>query len=336
MAHIVLVPMSALSHGAGRSYALEREALDGFDVKFEECPASEREFVCSASRASAVYVRGVNVTRPMIEALEACRAILVGSVGVEYIDVEAATEKGIPVVNCPDTFTEEVADHTMMLLLAAHRRALEQDGLARSGRWQEGRKRLLEVPRLRGLNLGLIGFGRVARAVAARAKPFGLRVLACDPFVDEATMIAADVEPVALSELLPRADFISLHLPEVPATAHILAAQQLRQMKRTTIVINTSRGSTIDEEALAHSLREGAIAGAGLDVFVLEPIPTDSPLLGLTNVILSPHNGSASSRFEPARRRRIGQELALALGGMRPMSCVNPEVLFRSGLKQWR
>ena len=124
-------------------------------------------------------------TRRMIEALDKARVIALGTVGVDYVDVAAATEKGIPVTNCPDTFIEEVADHAMMLLLATHRRAIEQDRMVREGRWTEGRPQLLQVPRLMGQTLGFIAFGRVARAVAERAKPFGLRLMAYDPFLDE-------------------------------------------------------------------------------------------------------------------------------------------------------
>jgi D-3-phosphoglycerate dehydrogenase len=332
----VLVPVTAPSTEVGSRYAFEMEALTGFDVEFMECHASETEFVSVAERAHSVYVRGVRLTRGMIAGLDECRVIVVGSVGVDHVDVDAATERGIPVANCPDTFTEEVADHAMMLLLSVHRRALEQDQLVRTAQWNEGRERLLQIPRLRGQTLGLLGFGRVARAVASRARGFGLRVITCDPFVDEAIMVKADVEPVCLSDLLTRADYISLHVPDTPATRGLLGEAQFRQMKAGTVIINTGRGSTIVEAALIKALDLGWIAGAGLDVFAVEPLEPENPLLTMTNVILSPHNASASARFDPARRRRVGQELGLVLGGWWPMSCVNPAVLSKSGLRPWR
>lgn len=334
--HRILVPASSPSIDVGDRYALELEALAGMDVVFEECSKLEEGFVGVAQGASAVYIRGIKMTAPMIEALDRCRAIVLGSVGVEYVDLAAASAKGIPVTNCPDTFTEEVADHTMMLLLATHRRVMEQDQLVRAGRWSEGRGRLLKIPRLRGLTLGFLGFGRVARAVAERAKAFGLRTVAYDPFVDEQVMVMRGVDPVSLSELLSASDFVSLHLPETAATRGLLGETQFRTMKPGAIVINTGRGSTIVEQDLANALKRGWIAGAGLDVLEVEPPSIQSPLLRMSNVVLSPHNASASTRFDPARKRRVGQELALVLSGRWPLSCVNPEVLATSDLRQWR
>jgi len=275
-------------------------------------------------------------TRRMIEALDKCRVITLGTVGVDYVDVAAATEKGIPVTNCPDTFIEEVADHAMMLLLAAHRRALEQDRMVREGRWTEGRPQVLQVPRLQGLTLGFIAFGRVARATAARAKPFGLRLMAHDPFLDELAIADHGVEPASLADVLSKSDFISMHLPATPEAVGFLKEHHFRQMKKTAIFVNTGRGSTVVESALIKALQEGWIAGAGLDVFEIEPVKAENPLLKMSNVILSPHNASASARFDPARKRRVGQELGLVLRGKWPMSCVNPTVLPASGLKRWQ
>ena len=234
----------------------------------------------------------------------------------------AATEKGIPVTNCPDTFIEEVADHAMMLLLATHRRAIEQDRMVREGRWGQGRPQLLQVPRLMGQTLGFIAFG--------------LRLLAFDPFIDELDISARAVEPASLSEVLSRSDFISMHLPATPEAVGFLKEAHFRQMKPNAIFINTGRGPTVDEPALIKALQERWIAGAGLDVLQTEPPRPDNPLLKMPHVILSPHNASASSRFDPARRRRVGRELALALSGRWPMSCVNPTVLPGSGLSRWQ
>lgn len=333
---LVLVPVVAPSKEVEGRYSYEMEALADIGAEIVECRASEDDFISAAKGADAVYVKGVRITRRMVEALDRCHVIALGSVGVDYVDMDAATEKGIPVTNCPDTFTEEVADHTMMLLLAAHRRALEQDRIVREGRWEEGRQQLLKVPRLMGQTLGLIGFGRVARAVALRARPFGLRVMACDPFVDEGTITAAGAEPASLAEVLSSSDFVSLHVPATPQTNNMLDERRFQQMKRTAVVINTGRGSTVVESALVKALQEGWIAGAGLDVFAVEPISAGNPLLTMANVILSPHNASASARFDPARKRRVGREIALVLSGKWPMSCANPAVLPGSGLKRWR
>ena len=329
----ILMPAGAT---AGGDYAYEMEALAALDAVIVECPSTEAGFITAAKGADAVYCKGVKISRAMIEALDRCRIIALPSVGVDYVDVAAATAKGIPVTNCPDTFIEEVADHAMMLLLATHRRAIEQDRMVRGERWSEGRPQLSKVPRLMGMTLGLIAFGRVARAVAERAKPFGLRVIAYDPFVDELVISSCGVEPASLPDLLSRADFVSMHMPATPEAKGFLQEQHFRQMKPSAIFINTGRGPTVNEAALIKALQEKWIAGAGLDVLEIEPPKPDNPILKMPHVILSPHNASASARFDPARKRRVGQEIALVLSGRWPMSCVNPTVLPASGLKRWQ
>jgi D-3-phosphoglycerate dehydrogenase / 2-oxoglutarate reductase len=332
----IVTPAAASFTTAGGGYAYEMEALESLGAEIVECPATPEAFISAARDADAVYAKGMKFDQQMIRALDKCRIIALGSVGVDYVDVAAATEKGIPVTNCPDTFIEEVADHAMMLLLATHRRAIEQDRMVREGRWGEGRPQLLKVPRLRGQTLGFIAFGRVARAVAERARAFGLHMLAYDPFLDELGISALGVEPASLSEVLSRSDFISMHLPATPEAVGFLKEQHFRQMKPNAIFINTGRGPTVTESALIKALQEKWIAGAGLDVLQVEPAKLDNPLLKMPHVILSPHNASASARFDPGRKRRVGQEIALVLTGRWPMSCVNPTVLPGSGLRRWQ
>ena len=332
----ILTPAGLSFSNSGGGYSFEMEALEGLDAEIFECAANEAAFIGAAKDADAVYAKGMKFTRAMIGALDKCKLMALGTVGVDYVEVAAATEKGIPVTNCPDTFIEEVADHAMMLLLATHRRAIEQDRMVREGRWTEGRPQLLQVPRLMGQTLGFIAFGRVARAVAERARPFGLRLMAFDPFLDELAISAHGVQPASLSEVLSQADFISMHLPATPEAVGFLKEQHFRQMKKNAIFINTGRGPTVTESALIKALQEKWIAGAGLDVLQVEPAKPDNPLLKMPHVILSPHNASASARFDPGRRRRVGQELALVLSGRWPMSCVNPTVLPASGLRRWQ
>jgi D-3-phosphoglycerate dehydrogenase / 2-oxoglutarate reductase len=332
----ILTPAGASFTTAGGGYDHEMEALEGLGAEIVECPATEEGFVGAAKGADAVYAKGMKFSSPMIQALDKCRVIALGTVGVDYIDVAAATAKGIPVTNCPDTFIEEVADHAMMLLLATHRRAIEQDRMVREHRWGEGRPQLLQVPRLMGMTLGFIAFGRVARAVAKRAAPFGLKLMAYDPFLDELAIAATGVQPASLSEVLSSSDFISMHLPATPEAVGFLKEHHFRQMKKNAIFINTGRGPTVNEAALIKALEEKWIAGAGLDVFEIEPVRQGNPLLNMPHVILSPHNASASARFDPARKRRVGQELALVLTGRWPMSCVNPTVLPATGLRRWQ
>lgn len=332
----ILTPAGASFTVAGGGYEYEMEALEGMDAEIVECPATEPAFIAAAKDADAVYAKGMQFTKPMIEALEKCRVISLGSVGVDSVNVAAATAKGIPVTNCPDTFIEEVADHAMMLLLATHRRAIEQDRMVREGRWKEGRPQLLQIPRLMGMTLGFISFGRVARQVAKRARAFGLHMKAYDPFIQEIVLSDYGVEPASLSEVLSTSDFVSMHVPATPEAQGLLTEKHFRQMKKTALFINTGRGPTVDEPALIKALEEKWIAGAGLDVFEIEPPSQENPLLRMPHVILSPHNASASARFDPARKRRVGQELALVLSGRWPMSCVNPIVLPGAALKRWQ
>src|SRR6266699_7346758 len=185
----IVTPKGASFTVAGGGYGFEKEALDPIGAEIVEAPANETEFIAPARNADAIYAKGMPITKAIIDALENCKVITLGSVGVDSVDVKAATARGIPVTHCPDTFIEEVADHAMMLLLAAFRRTIEQDRMVREGKWREGRPALLKIPRLNGQTLGLIAFGHVARAVAKRAKPFGLRVIAYDPFIEELVMI---------------------------------------------------------------------------------------------------------------------------------------------------
>jgi D-3-phosphoglycerate dehydrogenase len=334
----IATPAGASFTTAGGGYGYEMEALAGLDAEIVEGPADEDGFIRFAQDADAIYAKGMKFTRKLIEALpEKCRAIVLGSVGVDSVDVAAATARGLPVTNCPDTFIEEVADHAMMLLLSSFRRTIEQDRMVREGRWREGRPALLQIPRLMGQTLGLIAFGHVARAVAKRAKPFGLRIMAYDPYIEELVMAEHGVLPATLEEVLSQSDFVSMHAPATPEAEGMLTEKHFRMMKKTAIFINTGRGPTVQEAALIKALQEGWIAHAGLDVLEVEPPGNNNPLLGMTNVTLSAHTASASARFDPARKRHVGRELALVLRGKWPMSCVNPAALQNSTkLQRWQ
>ena len=333
----VVTPAGVTYTGPGAGYDYELEALTPIGAEIVEIGAkSDEEFAAAARDADALYAKGRPITKRIIDGLDRCKVITLGSVGVDSVDVAAATAKGIPVTNVPDTFIEEVADHAMTLMLATFRRLVVQDRMVREGRWKEGRPQLLQIPRLMGLTLGLIAFGHVARAVAMRARPFGVRILAYDPYIEELVMSPYGVEPASLSELLQKSDIISMHAPATPEAYHLLKEEHFRMMKPTALFINTGRGPTVDEPALIKALEQGWIAGAGLDVLEQEPPATVNPLMKMENVILTAHVASASARFDPARRRRVGQELALVLNGQWPRSCVNPSVLERGDLKRWQ
>lgn len=333
----IATPAGASFTTAGGGYDLEMEALDGMDAAIVEVPADEDGFIAAVGDCDAVYAKGMTFTGRMIAALpDRCRGVVLGTVGVDYVDVAAATARGIPVTNCPDTFIDEVADHAMALLLAGHRRIIEQDRMVREGRWRDGRPQLLQVPRLMGSTLGFIAFGRVARLTATRARAFGLNLMAYDPFIEELVIHEHGVRPSTLEEVLRTSDFVSMHAPATPQARAMLTEKHFRTMKPTAWFINTGRGPTVDEAALIRALEQGWIAGAALDVLEVEPPRQDNPLLRMPNVVLSPHNASASARFDLARKRRVGQELSLILSGRWPMSCVNPTVLPGSSLRRWQ
>lgn len=259
------------------------------------------------------------------------RAIITCTTGVDPIDLEAATQHGVMVGNTPDLCIEEVADHTLMLLLSCYRRLPRTVHQARSQ--APTREVAIDVsehwPRLRGQVAGLLGFGNIARAVATRCQAFGLRVVAYDPYVDPSLAAELGVELLGFEDLLEAADYVCVHLPLNPATLHCLNAEAFARMKPTAFVINTARGPIIDEPALVNALKSGQLAGAGLDVTEVEPIAHDNPLLEIPNALLTPHSAGYSqqaSRWGPESALRCA---AAVIQGGRPRSVQNPGVLKR-------
>ena len=281
---------------------------------------------------------GVRITRDIIEQLDKAVVIGLASVGVDMVDVEAATDHGIVVTNAPDAFIEEVADHTLLLLLAGWRRFRRIEAMARTeGEWHKSRPLLNNFPPLRGMTLGLVAFGNVATSVARRAKAFGLNVIAHDPYVSSLRMAAEGVQPMlSLEELLERSDFVSMHAALNEETHHLIGADELARMKDTAILINTSRGGTVDGDAVAEAIASGSIAGAALDVLEQEPPDLNHPLFALDDVIINSHVASASSMMRAASETRAAREISLVLKGRWPMACVNPTVLPKVELERWQ
>ena len=318
-------------------YALELEALAPIADIVEVGGTDAETFAAGARDADAIITSwGIKFDREIIGQLQNCVVIGVGSVGVDMVDIAAATEAGIVVTNVPDVFIEEVADHTMMLLLAAGRRIKMMERTIQSGDWHQARSILEAAPRLMGQTLGLFAFGNIARCTARRAAVFGLRVIAHDPYVSELTMSEAGVEPVGFKELLERSDYLSIHAPLNDETHHRFDAAAFAQIKPTAVLINTARGPIVDESALIDALASGQLAAAGLDVLETEPAHPDNPLLGMDNVVLTPHIAPATSRMRPETRRRVGREVALVLRNRWPLSCVNPTVLPKVALERWQ
>jgi len=311
----------------GEPLYIERNTLEKIGATIVEADCSSDEtFIEAAEDADALLIHGgvIKVGRKVIESLKKCKIITLPTVGFDNIDIPAASENGIWVTNTPDVFIEEVADHTMTLLLACWRRLITQDQMVRTGRWTEARPMLNQYPRLKGTTLGFVAFGNIPRAVSKRVRPFGINMLAYDPYRSELDMIGYGVEPVTeLSELLARSDFVSAHLPSTFETDRMITEEAFKQMKKSAIFINTGRGATVDEAALIRALQEGRIAFAGLDVFEKEPIDPQNPLIKMENVILTAHVASASARMPVEARRRAAREIAMVLRGMPPMSPVN-------------
>jgi D-3-phosphoglycerate dehydrogenase len=221
--------------------------------------------------------------------------ILRTGTGTDNIPVDAATRLGIVVANTPEATMHQVAEHALGLLFAVTRRIAVQDRLVRQGIWD--RYRAWPDWHLAGQTLGLIGFGRIAQLVARKASGLDLRIIACDPALDAAMMAGRGVEKASLDDLLARSDFISIHVPLSEKTHHLIGERELRLMRPRAVVINTARGELIDQGALIRALSEGWIAAAGLDVLEPEPPAPDDPILGLDNVVLTPHIASYSDIF---------------------------------------
>ncbi|GAB4436107.1 MAG: D-glycerate dehydrogenase [Anaerolineae bacterium] len=246
------------------------------------------------------------------------------AVGVDNIDLAEATRRGIPVGNTPDVLTETTADFTFALLMAAARRVVEGAAFVRAGKWQTWGPTLLLGYDIHGATLGVVGFGRIGRAVARRARGFEMRVIFYDPNAGDDAEARSLGESVDLDTLLRESDFVSLHTPLTDATRHLIDAAALEQMKPTAILINTARGPVVDHDALFHALRDRRIAYAALDVTDPEPIPMASPLLELENVIVTPHIASASQATRGKMAQMAAANLIAGLKGDRLPYCANP------------
>jgi D-3-phosphoglycerate dehydrogenase len=314
--------------------ARELAALDDMEIELRTGPCpTEDDLIELARDADAVLISSREpITRRIVANLPRCKVITRHAVGIDHIDLDAATEHGIVVSHVPDYCTAEVADHAMALILTLNRRIVDFDRDLRRGAWVEHRHlmdRILRgpIPPLREQTLGLVGIGRIGSAVAARARPFGLTIVAADPYVDPAAIRERGAEPVALDELLQRADIVSLHCYLSPETRGMIAEREFGLMKPSALLVNTARGPIVDIPAVTRALQERRIAGAALDVVDPEPLPADSPLYELDNVILTPHAAYYSERSVEVVREEALKETLRVLRGQRPRTVANPAVL---------
>ena len=248
------------------------------------------------------------------------------AVGFDNIDVKECTKRGILVCNTPGVLTETTADLAFALLMAAARRIPESENLLRKGQWATWSPMLLTGMDIFGATLGIVGFGRIGQAVARRAKGFSMKVLYAGNRARPDLEASLGVERADLEHLLRRSDFVSLHVPLTDRTRGMIGKEELDIMKPTAVLVNTSRGQVVRERDLYMALKEGRIFSAGLDVFETEPLPLDSPLRELKNIVLLPHIGSASTTTRTKMAIMAARNLLQALRGERPEHLVNPEV----------
>ncbi len=303
--------------------AREVLAKIGANILLAEKPTPEG-IMKAARQADAVLVTYAKITAEMIGQMSRCRIIARFGIGVDNVDIAAATGAGIVVTRVPDYCVDEVSDHTMALLLALVRKIPFANSLVNGGRW--GMPAVVPIHRLRGTVLGLVGFGKIPQLLAPKAKAFGIQVVAYDPYISESIMSAAGVEQVDFAKLLKVCDYVSIHTPLLPETHHLFNADAFAQMKPTAYLINTARGPIVDERALAHALDTGQVGGAALDVLSSEP-PVDSALFGRDNVILTPHMSFYSVESLVELQTKAAEEVVRVLTGQMPLHPINPEVL---------
>jgi glyoxylate reductase len=250
------------------------------------------------------------------------------AVGFDNVDIAEATRRHIPVGNTPGVLTDTTADFAFALLMAAARRVAEGDRFSRAGRWKTWGPRLLLGQDITGATLGIIGMGRIGKGMAKRARGFDMRVLYYDPNCLDSMSFSGEISArcVNLDTLYAEADFVSIHTPLTEATYHLVNAEAFRKMKPTAILINTARGPVVDPDALYHALAHGQIAGAALDVTEPEPLPLESPLLKLENIIIAPHIGSASVATRDKMATMAAANLIAGIKGERLPHCANPEI----------
>lgn len=319
----------------------ERQVIaeaEDFDAELRAVPTENFEPPIDEIRdADALLITSRNnVSRELIEQMPNLKVISKYAVGLDHIDLDAATDHGVVVTHFPDYCTNEVADHAMALILACNRRVVELDRDLREGAWTQGEHHtdaILRgpVPALRELTLGIIGYGRIGRAVARRAAPFGLKIIAADPYVDPSTV--GDIELVPLDELLGRADLVTIHAPLTQETRGLLGEAELNLLKPTAFVINTARGPIIDMQAATDWAKANPQGGLALDVVDPEPLPKESPLYGLPNVILTPHSAYYSLKSVEILREESLLAALEVLRGRQPRVVANPAVLDRLDLE---
>jgi D-3-phosphoglycerate dehydrogenase / 2-oxoglutarate reductase len=311
-------PLIAVTDSPFPSLDPAKAALARIDPELRVANSASADDILAVARdADAILVTYAKLPGDLLRQLRRCKAIGRFGLGVDNIDIAAAAELGITVTYVPDYCMQEVSDHAMALLLALARKVPQSNALVQAGRWDM--PAVVPIHRLAGHVLGLVGFGSIPRALAPKAKAFGLRVVAHDPYVPQHALAAAGVESMSFDRLLEISDFVSIHAPLLPATRGLFNAEVFRKMKQGACLINTARGPLVDEDALLAALDSGRLAGAALDVVAVEPLPKGSRLIGRDNVVLTPHTGFYSVEALNELQTKCAADVARVLSGEKPV-----------------
>ena len=311
-------PLIAVTDSPFPSLDPARAALARIDPELRVANSTSADDILAVGRdADAILVTYAKLPGELLRQLRRCKAIGRFGLGVDNIDIAAAAELGITVTYVPDYCMQEVSDHAMALLLALARKVPQSNALVQAGRWDM--PAVAPIHRLAGRVLGLVGFGNIPRALAPKAKAFGLRVVAHDPYASQHALAAAGVEGMSFDRLLEISDFVSIHAPLLPATRGLFNADVFRKMKQGACLINTARGPLVDEDALLAALDSGRLVGAALDVVAVEPLPKQSRLIGRDNVVLTPHTGFYSVEALNELQTKCAADVARVLSGEKPV-----------------
>jgi len=306
-----------------RETTVERELVEAAGGRLESAHCkTEDDVIAVGHDASVLLVQWAPITERVLSHLTRCRAIIRYGIGVDNLDLAAAKRRGVAVANVPDYCVDEVADHTMALALTLGRQVLATSERLRAGDWKITPP--APMPAFREMTFAVAGLGRIGRAVLERARGFGFKLAAYDPAVPDEAFIEVGALRLSLDEVFAEADVISLHVPLNTGTRHLVSKSRLRSMKKTGILINTSRGGLIDTHGLAVALNEGVIAGAGLDVFEEEPLPSTHPLLQCPNAVLTSHTAWFSDASVRRLQRLAGEEAVRGIQGLPLKNRVNP------------
>jgi D-3-phosphoglycerate dehydrogenase / 2-oxoglutarate reductase len=311
-------PLIAVTDSPFPSLDPAKAALARIDPELRVANSTSADDILAVARdADAILVTYAKLPGELLRQLRRCKAIGRFGLGVDNIDIAAAAKIGITVTYVPDYCMQEVSDHAMALLLALARKVPQSNALVQAGRWDM--PAVAPIHRLAGRVLGLVGFGNIPRALAPKAKAFGLRVVAHDPYVSQHALAAAGVEGMSFDRLLEISDFVSIHAPLLPATRGLFNAEVFRKMKQGACLINTARGPLVDEDALLAALDSGRLVGAALDVVAVEPLPKQSRLIGRDNVVLTPHTGFYSVEALNELQTKCAADVARVLSGEKPV-----------------